>query len=108
MDKSIEGGKTMDDKMRGVLEKIIDESLEEGILQHIKWLQDAIPISSLMDVAVGYAIGNIATLANVVCQLLTSGKYTPAKEEGDSVETREILKRRLPEILERINREIQQ
>lgn len=92
----------MDKTMRGYIESAIDELIEETqIIPSIDWVQQEIPISSFRDVVTGYAIGTLETMA-VACIRIRTGKLS----EEEKTTIRGMLKRRLPEIMQKIEREL--
>lgn len=91
----------MDKTFRGYIESEIDRMVREEIVKDVKWVQEEIPISSLRDLALGYMIG---LLRGVV---VLSGARATDKEYKELDKTAHaIIKRRLPEIIEKIEREL--
>lgn len=92
----------MDEHTRGFIEKAIDEAFEANITDGMRWVQDVLPIKSVADLALGYVIGTAEKFASSIVVMATSTEPT----EEDYTEIRNMLERRLPEIVERINREL--
>ena len=92
----------MNEATRGYIESVIDEIMEHELLSSVDWVADEIPISSLRDLLLGYAIGSLdAALIGIVSQRTRS---KVSDEDMEAIMT--ILKRRLPEIIEKINIEL--
>lgn len=97
----------MDEKTRGLIEKAIDMLLDREICKYVKWVEKEIPVSSVRDLMLGYAIGYLDTAATSVW-VSCHGKKKVSAEVGNQVdkEIELIMKRRLPEILRKINRDL--
>lgn len=81
---------------------MIDDVLRANILPSIDWVRNIPPIASLQDLAFGYAIGTLERMASDTVIVKSRGKIT----EEDDNEIRTMLRRRLPDIMEKINREL--
>lgn len=93
----------MDEKTRGFIERSLDEVLAEGVISgSVNWIQGEIPIKSLRDVALGYIIGSVERFANTVIMLTEKTEVT--LEDQDEI--RGIMKRRIPEIMQKILSEL--
>ena len=93
----------MDEKTRGFLESVMDELIQEmPITPSIKWVRQEMPISSLGDLMLGYAIGSLETLA--IVSIRVRMRNVLSEENGKTII--EMLKRRLPEIIGKIEREL--
>ena len=101
------GDCSLDDETRGFIESLMDEMFTDEIVEDVKWVQEDIPISSLAEVALGYVIGYLRALAHYTIALRTKhlGK-DKRRDERVEKEIWKIIKRRLPEIGERINKEL--
>ena len=89
--------------MRGYIEETIDEIIEkEAIFTNIEWIRQEIPVASFRDLALGYIIGGIVSTAVL---MISIGERRPISDE-EKHEIRAMLKGRLSEILERINKEL--
>jgi hypothetical protein len=96
----------MDKKVRGFLEQAFDEFLgAEDIVSEIRWVQDEIPVSSLAEVALGFVIGALIGISEIV-NVVKKAKRTKKEEDADSREIKLMIKRRPPEILQEINKEL--
>ena len=91
----------MDKKTRGYLESVMDEIIQEEVFPSVEWVQQEMPISSVRDLTLGYVIGLLETLAIVSVRIRT--RAVLSKEDNRIIKT--MLKRRLPEIIEKIERE---
>ena len=98
----------MDAETRGFIESLIDSILENEIVKNVKWVQEDVPISSLEEMALGYAIGYLRALAiyTLILRIQPLSRLTKNREERLDHEVWEIIKRRLPEISEKINKEL--
>lgn len=90
--------------MRGYIEETIDEIIEkEAIFTNIEWVRQEIPVASFRDLALGYIIGGIMSTAVL---MISIGERRPISD-GEKQEIRTMVKGRLSEILERINKGLQ-
>jgi hypothetical protein len=95
--------KKLDDDTRGFIEKEIDRLMkDEWDLDKIKWIPKTIPITSLHEVALGCVLGRIMRFSREI--LLQISGAEPIVE--DEREIQDMLKRRIPEIMERITLEL--
>lgn len=89
----------MDKKTRGFIEKTIDDITKIDFVEEgLSWILEDVPIYSVKDLALGWAVGAIHTFA-----LTEIGRTIRDEEEN---EIRNMIRRRLPEILDKINREL--
>ena len=91
----------MDEKTRGFIEKGIDHIIQEEVFRYVEWIRHEIPISKLGEVMIGYLVGTIEAFAEA-CLVMAKIEVTEKEDE----EIRTIIKRRLPEIVEKIEREL--
>ena len=100
---------------RGSIESLLDHALkeEEEILPEVEWVRQEIPLSSFRDFTVGYILGTLKVLAEIPPSLpsivkLRSFSWTAHKERDQKIDAliNKILRRRLPEIVEKIEREL--
>lgn len=92
----------MDERARGFIEKMIDDMVEKGDLVGVLgWIEEETPISSFRDLALGYMIGGVMAIAPALV-FLWGERFT----DEDKLEMREIIRRRLPEFIQRIEREL--
>jgi len=93
----------LDEKIRGFVEKAWDDALATDInlTPTVKWIQDAFPVKSSKDLILGYAVGVLEREAHDIIIIL---KGTIAEEDDAAIE--QMLTRRLPEISEKIQREM--
>jgi len=98
----------LDAETRGFIESLIDNILENEIVKNVKWVQEDVPISSLGEMALGYAIGYLRALAvyTLILRIQPLSGLTKNREERLDHEVWEIIKRRLPEISEKISKEL--
>jgi hypothetical protein len=88
-----------------LIEKEIDSFLDEThIREEIGWLLRDIPVSSIKDFMMGYSVGMLTSYALTAC-VLSKRRYGSGREE-DAMEVEEMLRRRLPEIAEKVEREL--
>lgn len=89
--------------MRGYVESAIDDMIQKvEIVSGIEWVQGEIPISSLRDLALGYVIAMWETFIVSTILLRTEKKCS----NEDMTIIRGIVRRRLPEIVEKIEKEL--
>ena len=95
----------MDEKTRGYIESRLDRFANLEMVTAIKWVQGELPISSLRDLAIGYFIGGAEAIAYILATMGTRRtKDDVSDEDSDAIIT--MIKRRLPEIVEKVNREL--
>ena len=92
----------MDVKTRGAIETAWDMYLKLEIIPEINWVEKEMPISTLKELMLGYVLGQMDVLAIEAIRLLT--RQTSSKKDTDAVKS--MLKRRLPEIVEKIEGEL--
>ena len=93
----------MDERMRSYIESKMDEVLEKSAsLPSIEWVQEEVPISSLRDLALGNDIGMLTALAVTTIRVEMHRGFSP--EDYNTI--RGMVKRRLPKIVEKIEREL--
>jgi len=92
----------LDEETRGFIEKMLDGVIDLDLIRSVKWVKDEIPTSCARDLALGYALGTADALA------IATVKFGIRKScsAQDLKDIREMIKRRLPEFIEKITREI--
>lgn len=101
--KGVIGDCGLDKLVRGHIESTIDEMMQkEDFLVNVEWIRDEMPIESLKDLTLGYIVGGIVSTA---VMMISVGERRSIADE-DKHEIRAIIKRRLPEISGKINREL--
>lgn len=93
----------MDDATRGFVESMIDRAMMADILPDVEWIGQQIPISSLRDLALGYFAGLSDAYSHAISTLDRNG-IIPSEEDKQTI--RGMIRRRLPEIVEKIEREL--
>ena len=97
----------MDEKTRGFIESMMDEGMStvEDAFAEVGWVRQEIPISSLRDLVIGYAIGVLRSggvlMATIKPKHISNKEYKEIEKKID-----EIIRRRLPELIEKIEREL--
>lgn len=100
------GVRSLDDKTRGFIESIMDETLQGEALVDIDWVEEEVPISSLRDLALGHVIGVLDSIGWAAITFFPPHELSAAeKKEGQEI-IRALVRRRLPEIIEKIEREL--
>lgn len=92
----------MDKRIRGLIEITLDKVEAIDIVDDIKWVEQEIPIKSLKALAIGYVVGSSVTGATT---MVAVGEHRNVTEE-DKHQIREIIRRRLPAFIEKIEREL--
>jgi hypothetical protein len=90
------------EETRGTIETDLDDLLKTDLFSEIKWLEDEVPIQSLGDLGLGYIFGSFVLFAQSIITMTERRKAT--LEDYDEI--KKMLKRRLPEILTKINQEL--
>jgi len=96
----------LDEKTRGFIESAMDKMMKEEIVGDVGWVPEEIPISSLAELALEYTIGIFRAAAWAVVQLVSPRSLSEATEEQEEKVIRAMIKRRLPEIVKKINMEL--
>jgi hypothetical protein len=98
----------MKENTRGVIEKELDELFgDEPIVEDIKWVEKEIPISSIKDLALGYAIGfMIAFSFSLIGAMERRRKISEEEEKEEEEQVETMIRRRLPEIMKCIETEL--
>ena len=92
----------MDDETRGFIEKVIDGALETDLLGAVDWIRKEIPLSSVKDLTFGFQVGLIYGNCMGFISLASHG-HTTAE---DLLSLEAMLKRRFPELLEKIKKQM--
>ena len=103
----------MDAETIGLIEKKIDHSLEwiEDIIEDIRVLEEVLPIRSPEEFVLAYTIGftHASALSEFIREVNRKGKrmkLTKADIEESVTEIKRMLRRRIPEIREKILTEL--
>lgn len=91
----------MNKETRGNIEKLFG-TIPPNVVSGIRWVESEIPISSMRDLTLGYVIGSLKSLATASVTF-SEGKI--CSEEDDN-EINSILRRRLPEFVSIIERDL--
>lgn len=95
----------MDRKTIDFVESYLDEVFsDDKIAGDVEWVHEEVPISSLRDFALGYAVGVSKALGMTIAQVKHLGSEEEAKKAEVIVDG--IIKRRLPEFVKKIEREL--
>jgi hypothetical protein len=92
----------LDDETRGFIEKVIDGALETDLLGAVDWIRKEIPISSVKDLTFGFHVGLMYGNGIGFISLASHGHTQP--EDLDYLEA--MIKRRFPELLEKIKQQM--
>lgn len=92
----------MDEAIRGYIEKTMDEAFKENLVESTRWIEREIPISSLRDLTLGYVVGYAEAIAKAMITI--GAKNLLSEEDKDAIIG--MLRRRFPEILQKIEREL--
>lgn len=90
------------DSTRGAIENALDQIFAEEIVPYVQWVDGEVPIKSLRDVALGYVIGTAAGIAFGFIAIAEQRSIT----DDDRRDTETIIRRRLPEVLKRLETEL--
>jgi hypothetical protein len=94
----------LDDATRGYVESQVDRYLAgRDWFGDISWIRNDIPLESFGELLLGYLLGSLDVMTRVIIGIKSQG-FSISNE--DSMEIKRMLKRRVPEIRERIAREI--
>lgn len=92
------------DDARKFVEGQIDKFIKGDILSHIQWVAYAYPLSDLRDVALGYVVGLIFGKYEGHC-LLTEISEGSRLQIRDTDVVMRVFKEKLPEIIDKIEKE---
>lgn len=90
--------------VKGFVEKLFDNMLKGDIVTRLGWVTQVVPLSDLRDVAIGYVIGvTLERLKNygLISEILDGSKLI--SEDYDN--TMAVFKEKLPQIIEKIEKE---
>lgn len=94
----------MEERMRGAIEKDLDEILrDENLVTKIGWVENEIPLKSKRDLVLGYLIGTLETYSLALSAIIESKSSKKADDRYIEEEIQKIIRRRLPEIIEHID-----
>jgi hypothetical protein len=99
----------MKEKTRGRIESLLDNALKKEYLlrlSNVEWVRRETPIHSFEDFAFGYIVGVLKTITELKATSSLLDVIVTNKPSKHSKEIDDLLKRRLKEILERVNREL--
>jgi hypothetical protein len=89
----------LDEKVRSIIEREFDNLMKSNIVPSIRWFTQEVPHSSVRDIALGYVMGSIESYGRTVHELVM-------REPIERDELESIIRRRLAETREKINREL--
>ena len=93
----------MNEETRGIIEKSIDFVLAHNIVPDVEFARNVIPLKSFENVVFGYTLG---VLKQQIYSMLMLSTGIRALTVDDKREVDRILIRRIPEIMEKIMREL--
>ena len=96
----------MDDVAREFVERNLDRILQQEVVPLFAWIGHETTISSLRDMGIGFVVGVMQSLAEVSCLVGRKKEFTEREETEEDKEIRALIKRRLPEIVEKIDLEL--
>jgi hypothetical protein len=86
------------------VEQFLDKMLKEDIVSRVAWVMNAVPLSDLRDVAVGYVIGitfGYLERYGLINEILDGSKL----DSEDYRNTMAVFKKTLPKIVEKVEKE---
>ena len=98
----------MDKRTRGFMEKELDEAMKINLTDTIRWIFDVLPISSPEEFVLGYYLGYLTRWAYDAIRIrkINMRRKVTDVTVKDAIEIRDMLRRRLQDIMEKINREL--
>lgn len=93
----------MDEQTIRLIESRIDDCMKEPIRPEVEWALKELSVSSSKDYALGYLVGVIGSLAMSIAAAYSKPED---KFEDASKMIQAIVKQRLPEIVKKVNREL--
>jgi hypothetical protein len=90
------------DSTRGAIESALDKIFGEEIVSYVQWVKGEVPLKSMRDVALGYVIGTAMGLA--VGFIVVAEQRPIVDEDRTDIDT--IIRRRLPEIIKKVEIEL--
>lgn len=110
---------SLDRRTRGFIEKGLDEVLETDITNGMRWIPDIMPLRSPEELALGYVLGSLTGWAHNVIKIRRIARISKTKtpdeimkltredvSEKDATEIRDMLIRRILDIVAIINGEL--
>ena len=89
--------------MRGIIEKSIDYVMKHDIVPDVEFARDVIPLTSFEDVVFGYSLGVLKQQIYFMLMLASGLRVIPI---GEKREIDKILERRVPDIRQKVMREL--
>lgn len=80
----------------------MDDTIQGELSRDITWVHQEMPVSSIRDLILGHVIGMLYSQARITVTLQTRSKVTDEDDETIKI----MLKRRLPEIIQKINKSL--
>ena len=90
------------EELRGFIESEIDKIIQEKIIEDVEWVQKETSISSLKDLALGHMIGTLRGSILGIGASRTTEDYVEIQKKA-----RAILKGKLPDIIQKIEEELE-
>ena len=90
------------DSTRGAIESALDKIFGEEIVSYVQWVKGEVPLKSMRDLALGYVIGTAMGLA---VGFIVIAEQRPIVD-ADRTDIETIIRRRLPEIIKKVEIEL--
>ena len=90
------------DSTRGAIESALDKIFGEQIVSYVQWVKGEVPLKSMRDLALGYVIGTAMGLA---VGFIVIAEQRPIVD-ADRTDIETIIRRRLPEIIKKVEIEL--
>jgi len=91
----------LNEKTRGYIESMMDGAFDKAMTTSIEWVKSELPVSSFRDLVLGHVIG----FTEAMCFAMTTVAEQSAEEEDKEI-IRTMIRRRIPEIVQQIEREL--
>ncbi|UCC28165.1 MAG: hypothetical protein JSW29_01580 [Candidatus Bathyarchaeota archaeon] len=92
----------MKEKTRCAIEEMLDSIIKSDKVDRIKWINREFPVRSMRDLVLGHLIGELTTRTLFLLNLSEKRDFT----DQDEKDTSSMIKRRLPELVEKIEKEL--
>jgi len=99
----------LDKRTRGNIEKTLDKTIANTpIIETVGWILEGYLMKSVEEIALGYMLGALKNYVHLALSLekITKGRRHKDVTEEDEIEIKDMLTRRIPDIMDKINREL--
>ena len=92
----------MKEEIKVKIENLLNDCTKQNLVRDLRWILHAIPLCDIRDVAIGYIVGIIMDKVPLLYVLEENDSPT----EKEMIEIIEIIQQRLPNILDKIEKDL--